>query len=60
MIGLYDYDIRASSSRLLLPNLEIMKLYNYYKVEENKFTRFIDPLDTTEDYDLIYFFSEQY
>ena len=34
MIGLVDYDIQVStSSQLIIPNLEIMKLATYYKLE---------------------------
>lgn len=60
MIGLVDYDLQtAKSINLFPPNLEIMKLANYYKTEENKFCHLID-LDETDltGYDKIYFFSE--
>ena len=61
MIGLVDYDLQTStSSRLTQPNLEIMKLATYYRVECNTFCRLIQ-LDETElsTYDKIYFFSEK-
>lgn len=61
IIGLVDLDLQQSTSKtLLVPNLEIMKLATYYRVEENKFCRLID-LDEQElsSYDIIYFFSEQ-
>lgn len=60
MIGLVDYDLQLSTStQLLVPNLEIMKLATYYKLEENTFCRLIN-LNETEltGYDKIYFFSE--
>ena len=60
MIGLVDYDLQTTSSQsLLVPNLQIMKLATYYRMEENTFCRLI-PLDDTnlDNYDKIYFFSE--
>lgn len=36
-----------------------MKLYNYYKLEENKFCRLVETNDNVLDYDTIYCFSEQ-
>ena len=60
MIGLVDYDLYSSiSTNQLIPNLEIMKLASYYKVEKNTFCRLI-PLDEQDltAYDKIYFFSE--
>lgn len=60
MIGLVDYDLQTSSSiNLTPPNLEIMKLATYYKLEENKFCRLVD-LDESDlsTYDKIYFMSE--
>ena len=60
MIGLVDFDLQQSTSKtLLIPNLEIMKLATYYKLEENQFCRLIK-LDETDltGYDKIYFFSE--
>ena len=60
MIGLVDYAVQASTSTtLLVPNIEIMKLATYYKVEENQFCRLIG-LDETDltPYDKIYFFCE--
>lgn len=61
MIGLVDYSLQNSTSeKLYPPNLEIMKLATYYKLEENTFCRLIN-LNETEftGYDKIYFFSEQ-
>ena len=60
MIGLLDYDYSSSTStRLLVPNIEIMKLATYYKLEENHFCRLLS-LEEEEltNYDKIYFFSE--
>ena len=60
MIGLLDYDYSSSTSvRLLVPNIEIMKLATYYKIEENQFCRLLtlEEEDLT-NYDKIYFFSE--
>ena len=60
MIGLVDYDLQTSAStNLTPPNIEIMKLARYYRVEENVFCRLIN-LDEEEltSYDKIYFFSE--
>ena len=60
MIGLYDYDLQeAVDNKLLLPNLEIMKLYNYYKLEENKFCRLVSSNDNIKDYEVVYCFSEK-
>lgn len=62
MIGLVDYDwFQSKKSSILIPNLEIMKLATYYKVEENQFCRLLT-LDEQElsSYDKIYFFSELY
>ena len=59
MIGLVDYDLwKNSSTNLYVPNLEIMKLAAYYKLEKKQFCRLISP-DETEliGYDEIYFFS---
>lgn len=61
MIGLVDYSLQTSTStQLLVPNLEIMKIATYYRLEENQFCRLVG-LDETEltSYDKIYFFSEQ-
>ena len=60
MIGLVDYDWQVSTStQLLIPNLEIMKLATYYKLEENIFCRLINLNETQlEGYDKIYFFSQ--
>ena len=60
MIGLVDLQLQQwDKPRLCPPNLEIMKLAQYYKAEENKFCRLIN-LDETElsSYDKIYIFSE--
>ena len=60
MIGLVDYDLQTSTSTsLLIPNLEIMKLATYYRIEENHFCRLLT-LEEQElgSYDKIYFFSE--
>lgn len=60
MIGLVDYDIsHFSSSKFIIPNLEIMKLATYYKTEENRFCRLLS-LDEEDlsGYEKIYFFSE--
>lgn len=60
MIGLLDLDWSLSTSNtFLFPNIEIMKLASYYKIEENQFCRLL----TLEDNDLtpyekIYIFSE--
>lgn len=60
MIGLVDIDLQSSTStNLCPPNLEIMKLATYYKIEENVFCRLIS-LNETEltSYEKIYVFSE--
>lgn len=61
MIGLVDYDLwENSSTRLYVPNLEIMKLATYYKLEKKQFCRLVSPQETElTGYDKIYFFSEQ-
>lgn len=62
MIGLIDLDLQlATSIRLHPPNLEIMKLATYYKIEEQKFCRLIN-LNETEltGYNKIYIFSEKH
>lgn len=60
MIGLIDLDLQLSQSeKLHPPNLEIMKLATYYKVEEQKFCHLIDLKETElSGYDKIYIFSE--
>lgn len=62
MIGLVDFDLQSCKrlNNLPPPNLEIMKLATYYKIEENKFCRLVS-LDEDEltNYESIYFFSEQ-
>jgi len=60
MVGLLDYDcLQSRLSTKIIPNLEIMKLATYYKIEENQFCRLLT-LDEQEldSYDKIYFFSE--
>ena len=60
MVGLVDLQLQSwSKPQLCPPNLEIMKLANYYQTEENKFCRLIN-LDETEltSYEKIYIFSE--
>lgn len=60
MIGLVDLALQSwPKPQLCPPNLEIMKLANYYQSEENKFCRLIN-LDETElsAYEKIYIFSE--
>lgn len=59
MIGLVDLNFQRAKKALPPPNLEIMKLAEYYKLEENQFCRIIS-LDETEfgGYDKIYIFSE--
>ena len=60
MIGLIDLDLQQSSQASLCPpNIEIMKLAAYYKKEENKFCRLVNPDETNFDgYEMIYVFSE--
>ena len=60
MIGLVDYDFCSSKSVIkLIPNLEIMKLASYYRIEENKFCRLLSlDEESLDNYDKIYFFSE--
>ena len=59
MIGLVDLNLQKAEKSLPPPNLEIMKLAEYYKIEENTFCRIIN-LDETElsGYEKIYIFSE--
>lgn len=60
MIGLVDYDFcKSNKTSVLIPNIEIMKLANYYKTEKNHFCRLLT-LEEQElsSYDKIYFFSE--
>ncbi len=60
MIGLLDIDWELSTSTtFLFPNIEIMKLASYYKIEENQFCRLLT-FDSTDldGYDKIYVFSE--
>lgn len=62
MIGLVDLDFQTSITlKQQPPNLEIMKLSNYYKTQQNKFCRMIS-LSQQQDlsaYQKIYIFSEQ-
>ena len=60
MIGVVDYDLQTSnSSKLIPPNLEIMKIATYYRLEENTFVRLV-PLNDQDlsGYEKIFFFSE--
>lgn len=60
MIGLVDYDLQTSnSSTLLVPNLEIMKIATYYRIDERQFCRLVN-LDENDFsfYDKLFFFSE--
>jgi hypothetical protein len=60
MIGLVDYDLQtATGSHPHYPNLEIMKLATFYRIEQQQFCRLV-PLDDKEltAYEKIYFFSE--
>lgn len=61
MIGLCDIDLQTTTSvKLRPPNLEIMKLATYYRVEENTFCRLINLNETDlSGYDKIFLFSEQ-
>lgn len=62
MIGLVDFSLQQSTSTsMLIPNLEIMKLATYYRTEEKQYCRLIG-LDETEldGYDKIFFFSEHH
>lgn len=61
MYGLVDYDLQTSTSvKLSYPNLEIMKLATYYKVEENIYCKLVSLDETNLDgYDKIFFFSEK-
>ena len=60
MIGLLDLDWSLSTSTtFLIPNIEIMKLASYYKIEENQFCRLLTFDDTDlNSYEKIYIFSE--
>ena len=60
MIGVVDLDLQLSdSTKLHPPNLEIMKVATYYRVEEQQFCRLIDLNETNLDsYDKIYVYSE--
>ena len=59
MIGLVDLVFQQAKKSLPPPNLEIMKLAEYYRSEENRYCRIIN-LDETElsAYEKIYIFSE--
>lgn len=61
MIGLCDIDLyQKSSTGLYVPNLEIMKLATYYKLEEKTFCQLISPEETELGiYDKVFLFSEQ-
>ena len=62
MIGLIDLDFQTSKTlKQMPPNLQIMKLSNYYRTQKNKFCRMIS-LNQEQDlsgYQHIYIFSEQ-
>ena len=62
MIGLLDYDWCSNSSTStthLIPNIEIMKLATYYKVEEQQFCRMLTLNETDlSPYDKVFFISE--
>lgn len=60
MIGLLDLDWELSTSTtFLFPNIEIMKLASYYKIEEREYCRLLTLNDTELDnYNKIYVFSE--
>ena len=60
MIGLVDYDLftKSVNQKLYFPNLEVMKLYSYYKNEKGGFCRLISPFEKIDiaSYEKIYFF----
>jgi len=60
MIGLIDLDFYSSTATdCLIPNVDIMKLATYYRIEKNTFCRLISLFETElEGYDKIYCFSE--
>lgn len=61
MIGIIDYDLftKSKGSKLYYPNLEVMKIYSYYKWDKAQFCRLIPPDEEidTSSYELIYFCS---
>lgn len=61
IVGLVDYDFQTNTSiKLCPPNLQIMKLANYYKVEQNKYCKIVDlNQQDFSGYQKIYFFSQQ-
>ena len=61
MIGLVDFDFQSQTKlNPDPPNIEIMKLANYYRTEENKFSMLVDlNTDNFEGFEKIYFFSER-
>ena len=62
MIGLVDLDLyqKSSATELYYPNIEIMKLASYYKLEERQFCRLLDlDEENLKAYDKIFLFSEQ-
>ena len=61
MIGLVDFDFQSQTKlNPDPPNIEIMKLANYYRTEENKFSMLVDlNADNFEGFEKIYFFSEK-
>lgn len=60
MVGLVDYDWQTSTSLTrLIPNLEIMKIATYYRIEKNTFCRLLSlEEEDLSVYEKIYFFSE--
>ena len=61
MIGLIDYDLYLSTTnkKIGLPNLEIMKLSEYYKIEKGEYVKLILPQEKDfEGYEKIYFRSD--
>lgn len=62
MIGLLDLDLcNSTTSSIILPNVEIMKLATYYRAEENKFCRLLSlNEEDLSGYEKIYCFSESH
>lgn len=59
MIGIVDYDLQTSS-KIAIPNLEVMKLATYYRTEERHFCRLLSlDEENLNAYDKIYFFSNE-
>ncbi len=58
MIGILDYNL-CTSSKIIIPNLEVMKLATYYRLEERHFCRLLSlEEENLGGYDKIYFFSD--